>query len=134
MEFRIIKVEDISRYHRQFSYRFGKNITYYVVQYRKDPSFFGLIKHDWKSVRYNAEECAMSSDSEISLRSNYIYDGKDILLPSIVMARQLMAIAKEFFGIDPASSSFEIVYQEREIKETKDHNELAGEYDDLINK
>ena len=134
MEFRIIKVEDISRYHRQFGYRFGKNITYYVVQYRKDPSFFGLIKHDWKSVRYNAEECAKWTDSKLSLRGSFIYDGMDILLPSIVMARQLMAIAKESFGIDPASSSFEIVYQEREIKETKDHNELAGEYDDLISK
>ena len=57
MKFRIISVDYLSKYDDDFRFKnmhHGKE-PYYVVQYKKDPSFFGLIKPDWKSVYYNAD-------------------------------------------------------------------------------
>ena len=136
MKFRIIAVDYLSKYDDDFKYKNmrPKNTPYYVVQYKKDPSFFGLIKHDWKSVFYNAEELAKRvyftdiAFNPISL----IYDGKDILVPNMQYAKNLLSITKKYFGVDPVASKYRVVFQEEDDRAC-DSNTLANKYDDLIN-
>lgn len=134
MKFRIISVDYLSKFDDSFRYKnmhHGKE-PYYVVQYKKDPSFFGLIKHDWKSVYYNAEELAKKCCfNTIALESiGCIYDEKDILVPNMHYAKHLLSIVKRKFGYDPVASKFKVVLQEED--EIKDPNSLADRYTDLI--
>ena len=134
MKFRIISVDYLSKYDDDFRFKnmhHGKE-PYYVVQYKKDPSFFGLIKPDWKSVYYNAEELAKKFDfTVIALESvGSIYDEKDILVPNMHYAKHLLSLVKRKFGYDPVASKFKVVLQEED--EIKDPNSLADKYTDLI--
>lgn len=142
MQFRIVKTECKSKYHDRFV-RFFKNpekLKYYVVQYKKSPSFFGLIKHEWISVRYNAEELAHSiytyDDRIIRINPNSIlYDERDIFVPGIEFAKQLLVQARERFGHDPMPIELEheIVYAEKDgMVERPDPAKLAKEYDGII--
>ena len=52
MKFRVIKADYKSKYDCYFNGH-KKDIQYYIVQYKKDPSFFGFIKHDWQTAEFN---------------------------------------------------------------------------------
>ena len=136
MKFRIIAVDYLSKYDGDFVWKnlHPKNKPYYVVQYKKDPSFFGLIKHDWKSVYYNAEELAKRAYfNDISFEPiSMMYDGKDILVPNMQYAKNLLSITKRHFGVDPVASKYHVVFQEEDDRAC-DSNTLANKYDDLIN-
>ena len=111
-----------------------KDDVYYIVQYKKDPSFFGLIKHDWKSVYYNAEELARRyGHRDILLEPlGTLYSDKDVLVPNLNYAKILLSLTKHYFSDDPVASSVKVVYQE----ETTSGNSgnLANAYNDLITK
>lgn len=134
MKFRIISVDYLSKYDDGFRFKnmhHGKE-PYYVVQYKKDPSFFGLIKHDWESVYYNAEELSTKySFTTIALESiGGLYEDRDILVPNMHYAKHLLSLVKRKFGYDPVASKFKVVLQEED--DIKDSSSLADKYTDLI--
>lgn len=138
MEFRIIKVDVVSEYNYRYhcnllgDYDCRRKIDYYIVQYKKDSKFFGLIKYDWESVYFNAEEMAWRS-TVIKLRpSGSLYNKMDYLVPGINYAKQLLGKLKEKFNKDPAPTNYELIYQDKEIKKTVNSSELANKYSELI--
>ena len=137
MEFRVIKADYKSKYDYYFNGR-KKDIRYYIVQYKKDPSFFGLIKHDWQTAEYNAEQLAKSSlYNEITIGcAQSCYNDKDILVPGFDKAMELLRLIKKKLGVDCGPRNGIVVYEElhKDEKSSIDHNALARSYDELIEK
>lgn len=101
MKFRIIKADYKSKYDCYFNGH-KKDIQYYIVQYKKDPSFFGFIKHDWQTAEYNAEQLAKSpfyKELTIGHAQSCYYD-KDILVPGFDNAMELLRLVKKKLGVD----------------------------------
>lgn len=140
MEFRVIKADYKSRYHNSFCYNYNtKNIQYYIIQYKKDPSFFGLIKHDWETAVYNAQALASSKYNKIKVGKNagtYVYPGLDILAPGYDVAMEVLRLIKEKLGVDPGPRNGIAVYEEihKDKKPSISSKELAHSYDELIEK
>lgn len=137
MEFRVIKADYKSKYDFYFNSR-KKDIQYYIVQYKKDPSFLGLIKHDWQTAEYNAEQLAKSSlYNEITIGcAQSCYNDKDILVPGFDRAMELLRLIKKKLGVDCGPRNGIVVYEELHEgkKSSIDHNALARSYDELIEK
>ena len=133
MEFRVIKADYKSKYDYYFNGR-KKDIQYYVVQYKKDPSFFGLIEHNWKNVNYNAEEIAKKyCVTEIALEPHgVLYVEKDCLVPNIDYAKRLLQIIKNCFKEPNTKSSIKVIYEEED--NVCKPIDLTKEYTDLIEK
>ena len=136
MKYRIISVEHRSKYDKEF---IGKRLIksdkpYYIVQYKKDPSFFGLIKHNWKDVYYNAEEIAKKfRGTEIALEpQGVLYEEKDCLVPNIDYAKQLLQLTKNCFTDPDTESSIKVIYEEEDT--VCKPMDLTKEYTDLIEK
>ena len=140
MEFRVIKADYKSKYHSSFCYNYNtKNIQYYIIQYKKDPSFFGLIKHDWETAVYNAQALASSRHNKIKVGKNagtYVYPNLDILVPGYDIAMEVLRITKEKLGVDPGPRDGIVVYEEihKDKKPSISSKELAHSYDELIEK
>lgn len=137
MKFRIIKADYKSKYDCYFNGH-KKDIQYYIVQYKKDPSFFGFIKHDWQTVEYNAEQLAKSSfykELTIGHAQSCYYD-KDILVPGFDNAMELLRLVKKKLGVDCSPRNGIAVYKESGIgeKSSIEHNDLVRSYDELIEK
>ena len=135
MKFRIIKADYKSKYDCYFNGH-KKDIQYYIVQYKKDPSFFGFIKHDWQTAEYNAEQLAKSSfykELTIGHAQSCYYD-KDILVPGFDNAMELLRLVKKKLGVDDGPRNGIAVYKESGIgeKSSIEHNDLARSYDELI--
>lgn len=137
MEFRVIKADYKSKYNCYFNVR-NKGVQYYIVQYKKDPSFFGLVKHDWQTAEYNAEQLAKSSFcKELTIGCAQIcYHDKDILVPGFDTAMELLRLVKKKLGVDCGPRNGIVVYEElhKDEKSSIDHNALARSYDELIEK
>ena len=140
MEFRVIKADYKSKYHSSFCYNYNtKNIQYYIIQYKKDPSFFGLIKHDWETAVYNAQALASSRHNKIKVGKNagtYVYPELDILAPGYDVAMEVLRLVKEKLGVDPGPRDGIVVYEEihKGKKPSISSKELAHSYDELIEK
>ncbi len=138
MEFRIIKVDIIPefnyRYHCNIweDYDCKRKIDYYIVQYKRDSKFFGLIKYDWESVYFNAEEMAWTTKVIKLKPTSSSYSKTDYLVPGINYAKQLLGKIKVKFNKDPAPTNYELIYQDKEKKKTVNSSELANKYSELI--
>lgn len=137
MKFRVIKADYKSKYDCYFNGH-KKDIQYYIVQYKKDPSFFGFIKHDWQTAEYNAKQLAKSSfykELTIGHAQSCYYD-KDILVPGFDNAMELLRLVKKKLGVDCGPRNGIAVYEELDIgkKSGINHNDLAHSYDELIEK
>ena len=137
MKFRVIKADYKSKYDCYFNDH-KKDIQYYIVQYKKDPSFFGFIKHDWQTAEYNAEQLAKSSFyKELTIgHAQSCYHDKDILVPGFDNAMELLRLVKKKLGVDCGPRNGIAVYEELDIgeKSSIDHDDLARSYDELIEK
>lgn len=137
MKFRVIKADYKSKYDCYFNVR-NKGVQYYIVQYKKDPLFFGLVKHDWQTAEYNAEQLAKSSFcKELTIGcAQTCYHDKDILVPGFDNAMELLRLVKKKLGVDCGPRNGIAVYEESGIGEKSgiDRNDLARSYDELIEK
>ena len=133
MEFRIVKTKARPEHSYPGKYR---NVDWFIVQYRDNPSIWNFWRPKWKYLKYNQEEfLEYNSITEPKIWSISMTGGawaNGSLIPTYELALQLLDMFKyqhNFIG----EGHEEIVYQSKVTKETTLANKLASEYDYLVN-
>jgi hypothetical protein len=132
MEFRIVKTDMLSKFHEDISGTIPNwDGWYYIVQYKRNPSLWNLWSPKWKNATYNEEEflCYYCKKSIKFTSSHITYPHTGYLIPGQTNATKLLALWKTRFFEDLPDTSFTVVYEEKEINQSKS---TAEKYDNLL--
>lgn len=132
MEFRIIKTR--ARPDTSYPYKYSYT-DWFIVQYRKEPSFWNLWHPKWKNLKYNQEEFLRynsCTEPQIwSMSCSHTWSSGS-LIPTYELALRLLDMFRyknDLLG----DVKEEVVYQTKTSEEPAKANGLAREYDYLVN-